>query len=48
MKIKAIMLGLVFSGGLLLANSSQGLNNSDAIQQYIDTLLKRMMKTYTR
>ena len=38
MKIKAIMLGLVFSGGLLLANSSQVLNNSDAIQQYIDTL----------
>ena len=43
MKIKAIMLGLVLSGGLLLANSSQGLNNkglnnSDAIQQYIDTL----------
>ncbi len=38
MKIKAIMLGLVFSCGLLLANSSQGLNNSDAIQQYIDTL----------
>ncbi|WQY86430.1 hypothetical protein E5L60_04345 [Helicobacter pylori] len=38
MKIKAIMLGLVFSGGLVLANSSQELNNSDAIQQYIDTL----------
>ncbi len=38
MKIKAIMLGLAFSGGLLLANSSQGLNNSDTIQQYIDTL----------
>ena len=38
MKIKAIMLSLVFSGGLLLANSSQGLNNSDALEQYIDTL----------
>ncbi|WP_187944487.1 hypothetical protein [Helicobacter pylori] len=37
MKIKAVVLGLVFSGGLLLANSSQELNNSDAIQQYIDT-----------
>lgn len=38
MKIKAVMLGLVFSGGLVLANSSQGLNNIDATQQYIDTL----------
>ncbi|MGN8503917.1 hypothetical protein ACR9L4_07700 [Helicobacter pylori] len=38
MKIKAIMVGLVFSGALLLANNSQGLNNSDAMQQYIDTL----------
>ncbi|MFP6239529.1 hypothetical protein ACLGCQ_02530 [Helicobacter pylori] len=38
MKIKAIMLGLVFSSGLLLADNSQELNNVDAIQQYIDTL----------
>ncbi len=27
MKIKAIMLGLVISGGLLLANGNQGLTN---------------------
>ncbi len=36
MKIKAIMLGLVVSGGLLLANSSQGLGNIDTTQEQID------------
>ncbi len=38
MKIKAIMLGLVVSGSLLLANVNQGLGDSDAIQRQIDNM----------
>ncbi|BAW63895.1 hypothetical protein [Helicobacter pylori] len=36
MKIKAIVLGLVVSGVLLLANDTQGLNEADSIQEQID------------
>ncbi|UKJ11098.1 hypothetical protein [Helicobacter pylori] len=39
MKIKAIVMALLFSGSLLLANGSQGLDlNGDAMQRQIDEL----------
>ncbi len=57
MKIKAIMLGLVVSGGLLLANGTQRLYDPSTIEQQIDNmsvnpldpnLTKEIMKALAR
>ncbi|ADO05122.1 hypothetical protein [Helicobacter pylori] len=45
MKIKAIMLGLVMSGGLLLANGEQDAYNFKAMEKEIKEITKMIITT---
>ncbi|QQW65819.1 hypothetical protein HGK51_01900 [Helicobacter pylori] len=45
MKIKAIMLGLVVSGGLLLANGEQLVDNFKAMEKEIKEITKMIITT---
>ncbi|QQW96731.1 hypothetical protein HG558_04640 [Helicobacter pylori] len=45
MKIKAIMLGLVMSGGLLLANGEQLVDNFKAMEKEIKEITKMIITT---
>ncbi|NHA60260.1 hypothetical protein BGL67_08090 [Helicobacter pylori] len=45
MKIKAIVLGLVISGALLLAKGNQGLVKTDPLQEYTNEIQKQQEYT---